>query len=131
LTEKMADSETRNQNVVRSVEQLEESLKDMPTSLKLFSLSMRSLYTDKDVGTATEVDLKFRELRDKTREDAKIYLKIILPLTTKFVSSINAAIPVNRSCEIKLNNNNNTYTDGLNLSSEIKIFNLNKKINDE
>lgn len=84
----MADSETRNQNVVRSVEQLEESLKDMPTSLKLFSLSMRSLYTDKDVGKATEADLKFRELRDKTREDAKIYLKIILPLTTTFVSSV-------------------------------------------
>ena len=49
---------------------------------------MRSLYAEKNVGTSTEVACKFTQIRDETRNDAKVYLKVILPLTTKFVSSI-------------------------------------------
>ena len=39
-------------------------------------------------GTSTEGARKFRELRDKTRNDAMVYLKGVLPLSTKLVSSI-------------------------------------------
>jgi hypothetical protein len=49
---------------------------------------MRSLYAEQDVGAASDVARKFRKLRDDTRDDAKIYFKVILPLTTKFVCSV-------------------------------------------
>ena len=61
---------------------------DMSKSMRVFSLSMRSLYVDKAVGTSTEAARKFRKLRDDTRNDAMVYLKGILPLSTKFVASI-------------------------------------------
>ena len=67
---------------------LEASLKDMQTNLKIFSLTMRSLYAEQNVGTSTEAARKFTKLRDKTKDDAKLYLKVILPVTTQFVSSI-------------------------------------------
>lgn len=60
----------------------------MYKSIRLFSLSVRSLYVDKAVGTSTEASQKFRKLRDDTRNDAMVYLKGILPISTKFVSSI-------------------------------------------
>ena len=40
-------------------------------------------------GTSTEGARKFRELRDKTRNDAMVYLRGVLTLSTKLVSSIN------------------------------------------
>ncbi|CAB3993905.1 Hypothetical predicted protein [Paramuricea clavata] len=67
---------------------LKENLKEMPTNMHLFSLSMRALYTDKAVGTSTDAACRFRKLRDDTRNDAMVYLKYILPITTKFVMSI-------------------------------------------
>ncbi len=85
LTEKMFDNEASPETVITS---LEDSLKDMPEYLRLFSLSMRALYSDQNVGTSTDSDRKFAELRDNTRDDAKLYVKVILPLTTNFVSSI-------------------------------------------
>ena len=85
LTEKMSDNETRTETVVTS---LEDSLNDMPRNLKFFSLSMRALYSDQNVGTSTEAARKFTALRNNTRDDAKLYMKVILPLTTKFVFSI-------------------------------------------
>ena len=60
----------------------------MSKSMRVFSVSMRSLYVDKAVGTSTEAARKFRKLRDDTRNDAMVYLKGILPLSTKFVASI-------------------------------------------
>ena len=38
--------------------------------------------------TSTDAPRKFTELRDKTIDDAKLYVKVILPLTINFVSSI-------------------------------------------
>ncbi|CAB4002726.1 Hypothetical predicted protein [Paramuricea clavata] len=67
---------------------LKENLKEMPRNMHIFSLSMRALYTDKAVGTSTSAARKFRKLRDDTRDDAMVYLKCILPITTKFVMSI-------------------------------------------
>jgi hypothetical protein len=67
---------------------LKENLKEMPRNMHIFSLSMRALYTDKAVGTSTNAARKFRKLRDDTRNDAMVYLKCILPITTKFVMSI-------------------------------------------
>ena len=67
---------------------LKENLREMPENMHIFSLSMRALYTDKAVGTSTNAARKFRKLRDDTRNDAMVYLKCILPVTTKFVMSI-------------------------------------------
>ncbi len=81
----MSDNEASPETVVSS---LEDSLKDMPKYLRLFSLSMRALYSDQNVCTSTEAARKFTELRDNTRDDAKLYVKVILPLTTNSLSSI-------------------------------------------
>ena len=57
----------------------------MPEYMRLFSSSLHALYTDKAVGTSAEPAQRFRRLRDDTRQDAIIYFKGILPITTKFV----------------------------------------------
>ena len=64
---------------------LKERLHEMPRNMHLFSLSMRSLYAEQAVGTSTNAAQKFRQLRDDTRQHAMVYLKCILPVTTKFV----------------------------------------------
>ena len=71
-----------------AVVDLRGQISDMSKSMRVFSLSMRSLYVDKAVGTSTAAARKFRKLRDDTRNDAVVYLKGILPLSTKFVASI-------------------------------------------
>ena len=70
------------------VKKLGESIKDMSVDMRIFSLTMRSLYAEKAVGTKTELARRFRNLRDETRNDAMIYLKGILPISTKLISSI-------------------------------------------
>lgn len=72
------------------VSTLKESLKEIPRDMHAFSLAMRSLYSDNAVGTTTDVAKKFRKLRDDTRQDAMLFLKCILPISTKFVMSIKA-----------------------------------------
>ena len=64
---------------------LKTHLHEMPTNMHLFSLSMRSLYAEKAVGTSASAAQMFRQLRDDTRQHAMVYLKCILPITTKFV----------------------------------------------
>lgn len=49
---------------------------------------MRCLYSDQAVGTSSEGARKFRKLRDNSRNDAMVYVKGVLPLSTKLVSSI-------------------------------------------
>lgn len=78
-----------------SKKEAEESLKDlrvqlqsMPVDMRIFSMCMRALYSDQAVGTNTDPARKFRKLRDDTRNDAMVYLKGVLPLSTKFVASI-------------------------------------------
>ena len=81
----MGDIEKQAEN---SVKDLREQLQNMPVDMRIFSLCMRSLYSDQALGTNSEGARKFRELRDKTRNDAMVYLKGVLPLSTKLVSSI-------------------------------------------
>ena len=81
----MSDIQKTTENVVID---LKENLRIMPVNLCAFSVSMRSLYADKAVGTSIDVSKRFRKLRDDTRQDAILYLKCHLPISTKFVSSI-------------------------------------------
>ena len=81
----MSSTQTKSEE---ATDTLTTSLNEMTENLMCFSSSMRGLYAEKNVGTSTEAARKFTEIRDKTRDDAKVYLKVILPLTTKFVSSI-------------------------------------------
>ena len=81
----MGDIEKKTQN---DVADLRQQLKSMSTDMRMFSLSMRSLYAEKAVGTDTGPARRFRKLRDDTRNDAMVYLKGVLPLSTKFVASI-------------------------------------------
>lgn len=68
--------------------ELGENIKEMSVDMRIFSLTMRSLYAEKAVGTNDELATRFRKLRDETRNDAMVYLKGILPICTKVVSSI-------------------------------------------
>ena len=72
----------------KEVLNLETIMRDMPTDMRLFSLAMRSLYAESAVGSNSATAKKFRKLRDDTRNDAVVYLKGVLPLSTKFVASI-------------------------------------------
>ena len=75
-------------NTEREVKTLDENLKDMAVDMRIFSLTLRSLYVQNAVGTNEQHAKEFRRLRDDTRNDAMVYLKCILPVSTKFVSSI-------------------------------------------
>ena len=81
----MADIEKKTEYEVK---ELGENIRDMSVDMRIFSLTMRSLYAEKAVGTNDELARRFRILRDETRNDAMVYLKGILPISTKFVSCI-------------------------------------------
>ena len=81
----MEDIEKKTKDEVKN---LGEQLKKMAFNMRVFSLTMRSLYVDSAVGTNDALANKFRKLRDDTKNDAMVYLKGILPVSTKFVSSI-------------------------------------------
>jgi hypothetical protein len=72
----------------KQVKTLKEQLKEMPTNMRVFSLCLRSLYVENAVGSTEEPAVEFRKLRDDTRNDAMVYLKGLLPLSTVFVRSI-------------------------------------------
>ena len=72
----------------KGVTNLKSSLIQMPIDMRIFSLSMRSLYADTAIGTSGETAKKFRKLRDDARNDAAVYLQCILPVSTKFVSNL-------------------------------------------
>ncbi|XP_078373069.1 uncharacterized protein LOC144656698 [Oculina patagonica] len=82
----MGDIERKTQTEI-AVE-LQEHLKGISVDMRMFSLSMRSLYVQKVVSTRTEAAKKFTKPCDDTRSDAMVYLKGVLPLSTKFVASI-------------------------------------------
>lgn len=77
-----------SQSAGKEVLGLKEIIREMPTDMRLFSLAMRSLYAENAVGSNSATAGKFRKLRDDTRNDAIVYLKGVLPLSTKFVTSI-------------------------------------------
>ncbi|XP_044163367.1 uncharacterized protein LOC122947823 [Acropora millepora] len=77
-----------SQETEEEVKTLEENVKDMAKDMRLFSLTLRSLYVQNAVGTNEELAKEFRRLRDDTRNDAMVYLKGILPVSTELVSSI-------------------------------------------
>lgn len=81
----MGDIEQKTKSQVK---ELGGQLKEMSIDMRIFSLTMRSLYAEKAVGTNDELAQRFRVLRDKTRDDAMVYLKGILPTSTKFIASI-------------------------------------------
>ena len=81
----MAEIEEKTRD---EVENLGKFLSEMRPNLRYFSLTLRSLYVQNVVGTNDQLAMRFRKLRDDTRNDAMVYLKGILPLCTKFVSYI-------------------------------------------
>ena len=81
----MADIEKETQT---EVVKLRDQLREISTDMRLFSLSLRSLYAENNAGSSSDLTIKFNKLRDDTRNDAMTYLKCILPLSTKFVASI-------------------------------------------
>ncbi|KXJ22413.1 hypothetical protein AC249_AIPGENE27344 [Exaiptasia diaphana] len=72
----------------RSVAELEKVMEEMPDNMRSFSLCLRQLYVEKAVGTNEEAAVKFRKIRDETRNDTIVYLQGVLPLSTKLISSI-------------------------------------------
>ena len=78
----MSDVEQRAK---KNVDALKTNLKNMPVDMRLFTLSMRSLYSTKIVGDQSEAAQMFLKLREDMRHDGLIYLHCLLPLTVKFV----------------------------------------------
>lgn len=70
-----------------TVVEVREQIQSMSTNIRSFSTSMRSLY-DQERVEYTEAGLKFKKLRDDTRNDSMVYLKGVLPTSTQFVTSV-------------------------------------------
>ena len=71
-----------------AVNKLRKHLEEMPENMRLFSLCFRALYTDEAADGHNDAAAKFRKIRDDTRQDAMVYLKCILPVTTSFIRSV-------------------------------------------
>ena len=74
--------------VQKELTSLEKQLVEAPKNMRLFSLSMRSLFTENAVGTSSNTAVRFRKLRDETRNDAVVYVKGVLPVVKQCVSDI-------------------------------------------
>ncbi|XP_028399609.1 uncharacterized protein LOC114523010 isoform X1 [Dendronephthya gigantea] len=82
-------SELQDNNVTQGqVDELKKNLKKIPEDMREVSLSFRALYSDQAVGGNSDAAVKFRKIRDDTRQDAMVYLKCVLPETTNFIRSI-------------------------------------------
>ncbi|KAJ7382627.1 hypothetical protein OS493_033683 [Desmophyllum pertusum] len=99
----MADITTSTRATVVDVR---EQIQSMSTNIRSFSTSMRSLYEENSVEWYTEAGVKFRKIRDETRNDSMVYLKSVLPLSTQFVASVSEffgyyeAFEYNKWCEM-------------------------------
>lgn len=72
-----------------AVVELHQQIQTMTNNLRSFSSSMRNLYEEEDsVNFFSGAGMKLRQLRDDTRSDAMVVLKEVLPLSTKFVTSV-------------------------------------------
>ena len=60
-------------------------LSEIPRQMRLFSLSIRSLFSSYSVGGSSRKARKFRMLRNETRNDAVLYVKCVLPLVKRCV----------------------------------------------
>ena len=60
-------------------------LNEIPREMRIFSLSMRSLFSSYTVQESSTEDCKFRMLRNATRNDAVVYIKCVLPLVKQCV----------------------------------------------
>ncbi|XP_065065774.1 uncharacterized protein LOC135691742 [Rhopilema esculentum] len=76
------------ETLTKEVDNISSQLISLPVNMRLFSLSMRSLFTDKALGGQSDTARKARELRDQTRNDAVAYLKGVLPFVTRSVADI-------------------------------------------
>ena len=63
-------------------------IKEMSVDMRIVSLTMKSLYAEKAVGTNVDLAKMLRKLRDESRDDALVYLKGILPIFSKFAPLI-------------------------------------------
>ena len=89
------------QSSATEVLNLKTIMRDMPTDIRLFSLAMRSLYAQNAVGSNSTTAQKFRKLRDNSRNDAVVYLKGVLPPSTKFVASISEYFEYHESLDFE------------------------------
>ena len=64
-------------------------LNEAPREMRIFSLSMRSLFSSCAVGGRSIEAGRFRELRDDTRSSAVVYVKCVLPLVKQCVLDLN------------------------------------------
>ena len=72
----------------QSISLLVKNFSELGKNLRIFSLSIRSLYADKAVSASVENGAEFIRLRDETRNDAVAYLKGVMPLNETCVMKL-------------------------------------------
>ena len=85
----MSNSKDIQKEAKVNIDSVKKNLTSMPMNMRFFTLSMRGLYSKDAVGGQSEVAVKFRKLRDDTRDDGVLYLHCLLPMTMKFVRLLN------------------------------------------
>ena len=72
--------------IEREVQNLKTDLSSLPDDMRLFSRNMRSLFNDER--PSWNLGWNYKQLRDKTRNDAVVYLQSILPMVRKCVEDV-------------------------------------------
>ena len=66
------------------------NLETLPKNMRIFSLCLRSLYAENQVGKNCDLEKRFNELRDATKGDALVYCNAILPVCTEVIRSLDS-----------------------------------------
>jgi len=77
-----------SEKIEKDLDTVSTQLENAPDMMRIFSLSMRSLFTENAVGTSSSTAQKFGTLRDETRNDAVVYVRGVLPCVKQCVSDI-------------------------------------------
>jgi len=77
-----------SEKIQKDLDTVATQLDNAPTMMRIFLLSMRSLFTENAVGTSSSTAQKFQKLRDDTRNNAVVYVKGVLPVVKQCVSDI-------------------------------------------
>ncbi|PIK60127.1 hypothetical protein BSL78_02941 [Apostichopus japonicus] len=75
-------------SVAEDLNSFSDELQELPKNMRIFSLCLRSLYAENAVGSDANKATSINEIRDKTRRDAMVYVKGVLPLCTQVVRCI-------------------------------------------
>ncbi|XP_033121898.1 uncharacterized protein LOC117120911 [Anneissia japonica] len=75
-------------SVETQLNDLADTVMEVPKRMRMFSLSMRSLYAETALSGSSDTAREIIKIRDDTRKDALVYVKGVLPASTMLVRNL-------------------------------------------